>query len=98
MKRFTTAPDWPTVAESGVPGFEGSNWTALVAPAGTPREIVAKINADANRALKAADTRERFVVAGSEAVGSTSEEAAAKMRDDSERYGKMIREMKISID
>lgn len=97
-RRFSLFPDWPTVSESGVPGFEASNWTALSAPAGTPRAIVVKINADANRALKMADVRERLTAVSSESVGSTPEEAAAKMRDDSERYSKLIKLMNVKLD
>ena len=98
MRRFPLFPEWPTVSESGVPGFEASNWTALVAPVGTPREIIVKINADANRALKMADVRERLTAVSSEAMGSTIEEVAAKMKDDSERYGKLIKVMNIKLE
>ncbi|MBI2317692.1 MAG: tripartite tricarboxylate transporter substrate binding protein [Betaproteobacteria bacterium] len=97
-KRIPLGPDVPTVAEAGYPGFEASNWTALVAPAGTPREVIAKINADSNRALKTADVTERLAKAGSEPVGSTVEDLAAKMRAESERYGKVIRGIKLKLD
>lgn len=97
-RRLTLAPDWPTVSESGVPGFEATNWTALAAPAGTPRDIIAKINADTNRALGMADVRERMAGLSTEAVGSTPEQAAAKIRDESERYGRLIRLLKIKRD
>lgn len=97
-RRFSLFPEWPTVSESGVPGFDASNWTALVAPAGTPRDIIVKINADANRALKMTDVRERLNAVSSEAMGSTIEEVAAKMRDDSERYGKLIKVMNVKLD
>ncbi|MBI4292117.1 MAG: tripartite tricarboxylate transporter substrate binding protein [Betaproteobacteria bacterium] len=97
-KRIPLGPDVPTVAEAGFPGFEASNWTALAAPAGTPREIIAKINADSNRALKTAEVSERLAKAGSEPVGSTPEELGAKMRAESERYGKVIRGIKLKLD
>ncbi len=97
-RRITLAPEWPTVSESGVPGFEATNWTALAAPAGTPRDIIAKINADTNRALGMADVRERLAALSTEAVGSTSEETAAKIRDESERYGKLIKALNIKRD
>jgi tripartite-type tricarboxylate transporter receptor subunit TctC len=96
-QRIALAPDWPTVSESGVPGFEATNWTALAAPAGTPRDIISKINADTNRALGMADVRERLAAVSTEAVGSTPEEAAAKIRDESERYGKLIKLLKIVL-
>jgi len=97
-KRIPLNPDWPTVSESGAPGFEASNWTALVAPAGTPRDIIMKINADANRALKTADVRERLAAVGSEVIGSTPEELGAKMAEESERYGKLIKLINIKLD
>jgi tripartite-type tricarboxylate transporter receptor subunit TctC len=96
--RIPLGPDVPTVAEAGFPGFEASNWTALAAPAGAPREIVAKINADSNRALKTSEVSERLAKAGSEPVGSTPEELGAKMRAESERYGKVIRGIKLKLD
>ena len=97
-RRIPLGPDWPTVAESGVPGFEASNWVALVAPAGTPRDIIARINADANRALKMPDVRDRLAGVGADPVGSTPEELAAKIRDDSERYGKTVGLLKLRLD
>jgi tripartite-type tricarboxylate transporter receptor subunit TctC len=97
-KRIPIGPNWPTVAESGAPGFEASNWTALVAPAGTPRDIIMKINADANRALKTDDVRKRFEAVGSDVIGSTPEELAKRMAEESDRYGELIRELKISRD
>ena len=97
-RRIPLGPDWPTVAESGVPGFEASNWVAMVAPAGTPRDIIAKVNADANRALKMSDVRERLAAGGADPVGSTPEELATKIRDDSDRYGKTVGLLKLKLD
>ncbi len=97
-KRMPSEPDWPTIAESGMPGFEASNWTALAAPVGTPPEILAKINAAANEALKSEDLRKRLVGVGSVAMGSTQQEAVAKIKEESERYGKLIKAMNIKLD
>ena len=97
-KRIPLGPEWPTVAESGVPGFEASNWVAMVAPTGTPRDIIVKVNVDTNRALKMPDVRERFAGVGAEAVGSTPDELAAKIRGDSERYGKIAKQLNIKLD
>ena len=96
-QRIPSAPDWPTIAESGIPGFAASNWTALGAPAGTPRDIIEKINADANRALKMADLRQRLVAIGSMALGSTSKEADDKMRNESARYEKLIKAINLKL-
>ena len=97
-RRIPLGPDWPTVAESGVPGFAASNWVAIVAPAGTPRGVIAKINGAVNRALKMPDVRERLAAVGADPVGSTPEELAAKIRDDSERYGKTVGLLKLKLD
>ncbi|HWS74729.1 MAG TPA: tripartite tricarboxylate transporter substrate binding protein [Quisquiliibacterium sp.] len=77
LKRSAAVPDIPTVAEQGVAGFNGSSWLGLAAPAGTPKDIVAKLSAATARALSAPDVRERFSSQGVEPVGSTPEEYAA---------------------
>lgn len=77
LKRSASVPDIPTVAEQGVAGFNGSSWLGLAAPAGTPKEIVAKLSAATARALAAPEVRERFVSQGVEPVGSTPDEYAA---------------------
>ncbi len=97
-QRIALGPDWATVAESGVPGFEASNWTGLAAPAGTPREIIAKINVDTNRVLKMPDVRERLAVGGSVVLGSTPEELTQLIRDESERYAKLAKQLNLKLD
>ncbi len=97
-RRIPVGPDWPTLSESGIPGFDASNWVALTAPAGTPREIVARINADTNQALKMADVRERMSASGSEIIGSTAEAAGNRMREDSERYRRLVKQLNLRFD
>ncbi len=97
-RRIALGPDWPTVAESGVPGFVASNWTALAAPAATPAAIVAKISADTNRVLKIPEVRERLAAVGSIVLGSTPEEMAAVIRNESERYGKLAKQLNLKLD
>jgi tripartite-type tricarboxylate transporter receptor subunit TctC len=70
-KRTSLAPDWPTVAELGVPGFDASVRVGLFAPAGTPSGVIARINSDINRVLQLPEMRERFATLGVEPVGST---------------------------
>ena len=77
LKRSASVPDIPTVAEQGVAGFNGSSWLGLAAPAGTPKDIVAKLSAATARALAAPEVRDRFVSQGVEPVGSTPDEYAA---------------------
>ncbi len=97
-KRTVQLPEVPTIAESGLPGFEATNWYGLFAPAGVPREIVARINADVNRALKVADVRERIISTGGEPLGGSSEEFSAFIRSEVAKWGKTIKDAKIRFD
>ncbi len=78
-KRTPLAPDVPAIAES-VPGYEWTGWYGLAAPAGTPREIIAKLNAEQLKALQTADFRERLTHAGADPLGTTPQEYAAHIR------------------
>jgi tripartite-type tricarboxylate transporter receptor subunit TctC len=95
-KRSETLPDLPTVAESGLPGYEAVGWFGLLAPAATPREIVAKISADANRVLGERDVRERMLGLGADPSGDTPEEFARFIRDDQAKWGRLMREAGIT--
>ena len=74
-------PDLPTVAESGVPGYENSTWHGWLAPAGTPAAILSRLNAELVKSAKAPDVVERLAPDGGEAVGSTPEQFNALTRD-----------------
>ncbi len=78
-KRTSLAPDLPTISES-VPGYEWNGWYGLAAPAGTPGEIIAKLNAEQNRMLKTAEFQERLLVTGAEPLGTTPQEYASHIR------------------
>ena len=90
-KRSPAAPDIPTVAEAGVPGFESGSWYGLLAPANTPRDIIAKLHAEVVKALNTPDMRQRLNSVGTEPVGSTPEEFAAQIRSDIIKYGKVAK-------
>ncbi|MCC7417706.1 MAG: tripartite tricarboxylate transporter substrate binding protein [Acidobacteria bacterium] len=90
-KRSAIAPDLPTLAESGLPGYEITTWHGLLAPAGTPREIVAKLSGEAARALQAADVREKFAGQGVDPVSSTPEQFHAFMQSELEKWGKVVK-------
>ena len=96
--RTALAPELPTMAEAGVPGFESETWFGLFAPAGTPKEVIARISADCAAVLKAADVRERFAAAGAETVGSTPEALAERVRADAEKWSRVIQAANIRID
>ncbi|MDB5809863.1 MAG: tripartite tricarboxylate transporter substrate binding protein [Betaproteobacteria bacterium] len=97
-KRSSMMPELPTIAESGLPGFESSTTFAAFAPAGTSRDIVAKLNKELVRALAAADVKEKLFNQGIETVGSTPEEFVAYNKAESAKWGKVIREQGIKIE
>jgi len=90
-KRSAIAPDLPTLGESGLPGYEITTWHGLLAPAGTPREIVAKLSGETARALQAADVREKFAGQGVDPVSSTPEQFHAFMQSELEKWGKVVK-------
>jgi tripartite-type tricarboxylate transporter receptor subunit TctC len=90
-KRSSSAPEVPTVAESGYPGFEYSNWNALFAPAGTRPAHVRKINAQVVSALREPAIAERLSAQGADPAPGTPEELGRYMRSDHERWKKVIR-------
>jgi tripartite-type tricarboxylate transporter receptor subunit TctC len=91
LKRAPAAPALPTIAEQGFPGFEAVSWYALMAPAGTPAEVVEKIAAESARALRDPAVRERLVGLGAEPVGSSPAELAAMLKRENARWGEFIR-------
>jgi tripartite-type tricarboxylate transporter receptor subunit TctC len=91
-KRAALAPDIPTVAEAGVPGYEVTVWFGLVAPAGTPREIVQKLNAEVVKILAMPDVRERFLAQGVEPVGSTPEQFGEHIRGQMAKWSKVVQD------
>jgi tripartite-type tricarboxylate transporter receptor subunit TctC len=97
-KRANAAPDIPTVAESGVPGYEASSWFALLAPAGTPRSIVTKLNAEALKALQLRDVQESLSRSGLDPTGSTPAEADAYLRSEIAKWTRVVREAGIRPD
>ena len=97
-KRLPSMPNLPTVAESGLPGYEASSWYGVLAPAGTPREIVARLNAELVKALAQPEVRTSLLAEGAEPIGGSPEQFAAHIRSEMERLGKLIREAKIRLE
>jgi tripartite-type tricarboxylate transporter receptor subunit TctC len=95
LKRSPAAPEIPTISESGVEGFEVGSWYGLVAPAGTPREIVQKLHGEVVKALALPEVRERILSVGTEPVGNTPEEFAAQIRSDIAKWSKVAREARM---
>jgi len=90
-QRMTLLPDLPTAAEAGVPNFEASSWFGVVAPAGTPPAIVARLHKDIAAALRKPALRERFAKSGARLIGNTPEEFAAQIVADRKMWGDIIR-------
>lgn len=96
--RSPLAPDLPTVAESGLPGFEGVTWFGLVAPAATPQNVVTRLNGELNRILQATEMKEKLAAQGAEAAAGTPEEFARLVRDDAAKWGRVIREAGVKVE
>jgi tripartite-type tricarboxylate transporter receptor subunit TctC len=91
-KRNAQVPEVPTIAESGVPGYEVDVWYGICAPAGTPKPIVAKINADMVKALNMADLRQRLYLQGVEATPTSSEAFAAFIKSETIKWAKVVKD------
>ena len=94
-KRSALLPQVPTVSESGVPGYEFTNWFGLVAPAQTPRPILQKIHADVSKVLQTAELRAELESMGAEVINNTPEQFAEQMRTDNQKWGEVIRKANI---
>ncbi len=97
-KRSVALPNVPTIAEAALPGYEAVQWYGVLAPAGTPRDVVGKLHAAAVRALQEAPVRERLLVDGAEPVGNTPDEFAAIIRNDLVKWGKVIKDAGITAE
>src|SRR5688572_7693314 len=90
-KRSNAAPEVPTIAEAGLPGYEATQWFGMLAPAATPREIITRLHAEITRALRDSDVRRRLEADGAEPVGSKPEEFAAYLRSETAKWAKVVK-------
>jgi tripartite-type tricarboxylate transporter receptor subunit TctC len=91
-RRAETLPEFPTVAEAGLPGYAAVGWFGLLAPVATPKELVAKLSADCNRVLADAEVRSRMLALGADPAGNSPEAFARFIRDDQAKWAKLMRE------
>jgi tripartite-type tricarboxylate transporter receptor subunit TctC len=91
-KRSNELPDVPTIAESGYPGFDVTNWYGVLAPAGTPHKTIARLNHEITRIVRLPEVKERLISAGLEVVDSTPEEYAVFRKSDLAKWAKIIRD------
>jgi tripartite-type tricarboxylate transporter receptor subunit TctC len=96
-KRTPAAPEIPTVAEAGVPGYDSGAWFGLVAPAGTPKPVVDKLAHETQRILKLPDVRERIGALGAEVVGDAPEEFNAFMKSELAKWAKVIKDANVEL-
>ena len=96
--RTTAAPELPTMVEGGVPGYELTAWLALFAPAGTPKEIVTKIAADASKVVKMPEVVEKFRSQAFDPVGSTPEQLAAYQKTEIVKWAKIVKDANMKVD
>jgi tripartite-type tricarboxylate transporter receptor subunit TctC len=96
LKRSVIVPDLPTVAESGIPGYEVNNWYAMVAPAKTPKAVIARLNKELVKILNDAEVKRLLLLHGVEAAPSTPEHLGKYMKSEFEKWGKLIADAKIT--
>jgi tripartite-type tricarboxylate transporter receptor subunit TctC len=97
-RRSGTLPDVPTLAESGLAGFDQGTWFGILAPAATPPEIVARLNTEMVRIIQSPDFRKRMDEIGAEPVGDTPAQMATRIGNDTANYAKLVKEAKVAID
>jgi tripartite-type tricarboxylate transporter receptor subunit TctC len=97
-KRASVLPDLPTMIETGVAGYESTAWFGLAMPAGTPKEIVARMNADGQKATQAPEFMKRMADLGYEIIGGTSEQMASMIQDELKRWGPIVKASGAKVD
>ena len=96
--RWRGVPDIPTMSEAGLTGFEVNSWYGLLAPTGTPRDIITRLNTEVARSLREPDARERFSTIGAEPMGGTPEEFGDYIKSETVKWAKVIKAANIKVD
>lgn len=98
LKRQTVAPEVPTMAESGFPGFEAGTWFGLLVPAGTPREIIARLHADVAKVTRLPEVQKQLEGQGATTIGNTPEQFAAYIKSESAKWAKVLKASGVKAD
>lgn len=96
-RRSPVLPETPSVSESGLPGYEAASWFAVLAPAGTPKAIIRKLNADINQIFARPEVRAAFTSDGAEPAGGTPEDLAKSIREGIAKWGKLVRDLGVKL-
>ncbi|WP_270175099.1 tripartite tricarboxylate transporter substrate binding protein [Diaphorobacter sp. ED-3] len=97
-KRSVALPDVPTLEEAGLPGFDMGTWFGMLAPAGTPKGIVARLNADMVKIIQSPEFRKKMDDIGADPIANTPEQMARQIKDDTARFARLVKEAKVSLD
>lgn len=97
-KRSSALPDVPTLAESGLKGFDTGTWFGVLAPVATPKEVTARLSNEMIKIIQSPDFRKRMEEIGAEPIGNTPDQMAQQIKDDTERFGKLVRQANVVIE
>jgi tripartite-type tricarboxylate transporter receptor subunit TctC len=97
-KRSSALPDVPSLAESGLKGFDTGTWFGVLAPVATPKEVTARLSSEMIKIIQSPDFRKRMEEIGAEPIGNTPEQMAQQIKDDTERFGKLVRQANVVIE
>ena len=97
-KRMSLFPDVPTLAESGMPGFEVGAWQGLMVPANTPRPVIQRLNAEVMKALQSPEVRQKLALQGVEPLGSSPEEYAVYIKEEIARWDRVVKQAGLSLE
>jgi tripartite-type tricarboxylate transporter receptor subunit TctC len=91
-QRVSPAPNLPTMAEAGVPGLDLFDWAGVLVPAGTPHEVISRLNQDISKAVRSPEMRQRWIEQGFEPRATTTDELAAAIKSDVDKWGRIVRQ------
>ena len=97
-KRSPALPDVPTLDESGLKGFDLGTWFGILAPAATPKELVTRLNTELVKIINSAEFRKKMADIGAEPIGNTAEQMARQIKDDTERFARLVKDAQVTID
>ena len=97
-KRSSVLPDVPTLEEAGLKGFDIGTWFGVLAPAATPKDIVARLNAEMVKIIQSPDFSKRMEEIGAEPIGNTPEQMARQIEDETAKFARLVKEAKVTMD